>query len=107
MDTIEIYPGDYEPIELTFTDEESGEPIPLTGMTVKLLIYSDPDDTEPLIEKTVTEHTDPDNGISEVILTETDTAKFSKNKYYHAKPQLLDGEGHPSTATGFKIKGWY
>ena len=70
---------------LTFKDS-SGNAINITGytvfMTVKLNFDTDETDSQAIISKTVTSHTDPTNGITTISLSDSDTTIDVKDYYY-------------------------
>ena len=75
MATLSVYRGDSKTYNLTFTD--GGTALDITGytifFTVKVIVDDSADDTNAVISKTVTSHTDPTNGITEIVLSPTDT----------------------------------
>lgn len=76
-DTLSIKRGDQFTKEIVFTDN-IGEPIDITWCTVYFTIREegsvwDNDDTNALIQKDVTSHTDAVNGKTSVFLSSTDT----------------------------------
>lgn len=92
MFTISIIKGDTSNITVTFTDENSTA-IDLTGSTVFFTVkkaLSDSDDNA-LIKKDITSHTDAVNGITEIILTPTDTSINSGS--YKADLQIKNATG--------------
>lgn len=79
-----LYRGDSREYTLSFTDK-NGEPIPITGwkiyFTVKLN-YWDSDD-KAVIKKEITEHDDPINGKTRIILSPADTENIKYSEYYY------------------------
>lgn len=66
--------GDTFPISIQIVNDQD-EPVDLTGSTVFFTVkrrLPDPD-TQALISKTITSHTDPTEGFTEISLTENDT----------------------------------
>ena len=83
--TIRIIRGDDELLQVTFTDE-NGSPIDLTGSTVFFTVkkksdLSQDNDDLAVISITVTSHSDPTNGITEIPMTKTET-NLDKGDYY-------------------------
>lgn len=74
MTTIEVIRGDDVSMSLTFRDND-GDLIDITGYTVFFTVkdHLAKPDTEALIEKSTTSHTDPTNGQTTIELTSTDT----------------------------------
>jgi len=71
--------GDSETIQATFKDSD-GVAINLTGYTVFFTVKKECDidvvdttDTKAIIKKTITSHSDPTHGITQIPLTTTDT----------------------------------
>ena len=75
MSNLTIYRGDSKTYNLTFT--ENGAALDITGytifFTVKTISDVATDDSEAVISKTVTSHTNPTGGITQVVLSSTDT----------------------------------
>lgn len=71
---IKIIRGDDTTITVTFKDSD-GVAIDITGATVFFTVKSDIKDVDgsALISKDITSHSDPVNGITEVVLTNADT----------------------------------
>jgi len=73
---LEVYRGDSKTYELEFLDEQ-GNKLDLTNVeitfTVKRSVYDD--DSQAIIQKIITSHTDPTNGITRISLTPADTDK--------------------------------
>jgi hypothetical protein len=71
-------------IELTFT--ENGDPVNITGMTILFTVKRqcdiDKDDEFALIKKDITIHTQPEQGKSEINLSNEDTDIEAGNYYY-------------------------
>lgn len=89
-----IYAGDRKVINVTVTRNGAAEP--LTDKTllfaVKPSVTSSDDDN--VIEKAVTEHTDPANGKTQIVLTPDDTAVAAGSYVYGIR--VVDGE-NPTT----------
>jgi hypothetical protein len=79
-----IIRGDDKFYILTFTDDDTGDPIDITGWTVKFTVKEDLDDTDAnaIIKKEVTSHFDAANGKTKVQLTHDDTDQAIRNYYY-------------------------
>jgi hypothetical protein len=89
--------GDTKPITLTFTDKNN-QPINLTGATLWFTVKKNPldSDADAVIQKQITNHIDPINGISSVIITPEDTENLDTMKYYYDF-QLVDPSGNVTT----------
>lgn len=73
------------PIELTITDESTGNPIDITGYTFYLTIKRNKSDTDAaaIIQKTKSDpHTDPTNGITIIEIDKADTLDKSGDYFY-------------------------
>jgi hypothetical protein len=70
---------------VTVTDS-LGAPINLTGQTlyftVKRVLDDDLTDANAVISKNITNHSDPTNGISSVVILSTDTSSLEVGKYF-------------------------
>jgi hypothetical protein len=82
MNKLTIIRGDDVTIPVTFTDSD-GDPINLTGCTVFFTVKNEKsdDDDDAVISKSVTSHTTPASGITQVVLTHTDT-DIDPGSYY-------------------------
>lgn len=80
-------------IKLNF--DEDGEPLDITGyeilFTVKKQEEIKEDDDVALISKDITEHTDPTQGETELVLTNEDT-NIEAGKYYYDIRLVKDGK---------------
>lgn len=95
--TIQIIRGTDQTFAVTFTDS-SGSPINLTGQTVFFTVKeknkideSDITDTNAIIQKIVTTHSNPTQGQTNIILTSQDTLVPAGNYLYDLK--LVSGSG--------------
>jgi len=79
---LEIIRGDTTDITVTITDE-NGSAVDITGATVYFTIKSkiSDDDSNSLIQKEITNHTDPINGKTTISLSATETAEFPPDNY--------------------------
>lgn len=81
-----IIQGDDLTFTLTFKDED-GVVIDITGFTVFFTAKKDfdevVDDADAPLSATVTSHTDPTNGITEINIPNTDTVDLEPRKYYY------------------------
>lgn len=77
------YRGDDFIINLTFQDDE-GDPVDITGWTVFFTLKDDKDllDSQAIVQKTITVHVDPTDGISQVHVTNTETSTLVGTFYY-------------------------
>lgn len=81
---LSIIRGDDKYYNLTFTDG-TGSAIDITNWTIYFTVksnLSDTDDSNALIQKDVSSHTDPTNGKTRVHLTHGDT-DLTKGDYYY------------------------
>ena len=81
----DIIRGDTRHFKVTVVDK-TGVPKDITNATVffTMKISKDKDDTDPTtIQKKVTTHTDPQNGITKVTLLPSDTFDKQTGKYYY------------------------
>lgn len=81
-------------IKVNFT--ENGEPVDITGMAILFTVksqcnISSSDDKDALIQKDITEHTDPTQGETELVLTNEDT-NIEAGKYYYDIRLVKDGK---------------
>ena len=74
MADLTIIKGDTTSISVTFTDSD-GAAIDITGTTIFFTVKNDTgkDDTYAVIQKNVTSHSDPTNGITAIPLSSTET----------------------------------
>lgn len=105
MTELSAYRGDDKTWNLNFTDA-NGDPIDLTGSTVFFTVKvnkSDPD-SDAVISKSQSSHTNPTGGVTSISLTNSDTNVKVGNYYYDF--QLVDSAGLVTTIlTGiFMIK---
>ena len=102
----DFYRGDTRSITLTFTDKNS-DPIDLTGATLWFTVKSAvaDADADAVIQKKITDHTDPTNGISTVVISPEDTENLPIARYFYDF-QLVDPNGNVSTVLEgtFKLK---
>lgn len=92
----DIYRGDDKVYTVTVKDENQ-DPIDITGWTIYFTLkksLTDSDD-DALIKKDVTSHIDAVNGLSEIILLNTDT-DITPGKYYY-DIQIKDTLNHITT----------
>lgn len=105
MADLDIIRGDDLSIDFTYQDSD-GNAIDLTGATVYLTIKSDIDDdatdTEAVITKDVSSHTDPTNGITVIALTDSDTDVATG--FYVADIQVKDSGGDIDSSETFTVQ---
>lgn len=101
-DNLQIIRGDSQEITTTFEDE-NGVAINLTGKTVFFTVrdincISSSDDTDAIITKKITVHSDPTHGITKITLTKDDTNQEIKSYFYDL--QIVSGSDVISTDRG-------
>lgn len=71
---LSIYEGEDKVWTVTITDS-SGTPIDITGYTFLFTVKTNIDDTDTaaIIQKEITSHSDPTNGVTEITLIQSDT----------------------------------
>jgi len=89
-----LHKGDTRTYRLTFKDK-TGNPLDLTDLAVYFVVKNDDADTSSIIEKIITSHLDPTNGITEINLSSSDT-DIDYGIYYF-EIYLLDGSGQKTT----------
>lgn len=77
-----LYRGNTRPYALTFTDED-GEPIIITDWKLYFTLkkYAWKLDADASVVKDIIEHTDPTNGKTQFVLTESDTKDLRSGVY--------------------------
>ena len=98
MGKITVRRGDTSVINVVYTAKNV--PVDLTGSTVHFTVRatyaeSQTDDTDALIQKTVTDHTDPTLGQTSIELTPTQT-NIAASKYKY-DVQVVDADGKVTT----------
>jgi hypothetical protein len=99
MSNIEVIRGDDITINATFKDE-NGTAINITGYTVFFTVkdnYTSTTDTDALISKTVTSHTNPTQGITQITISDTEN-NLDEGEYYYDF-QLKDTSDKISSTT--------
>ncbi len=88
----------------TFTDED-GAVIDISSSTVFFTVKAKVGDTdaEALITKDVTSHTDPTNGITNIVLTDAQTDITPGNYFYDIKLKDSSGLFSQTTTADFKV----
>lgn len=87
MQDLTITQGDEKAYNLSFTS--GGEPLDITGATLKMTVKRSLKDETPVITKTVTAHTNPTAGETTLTLSTTDTDQPLGVYYYDI--QIADG----------------
>ena len=90
---LSIYEGEDKTWDVTLKDSES-DPIDITGYTFLCVVkekVSDGDGSA-LIKKIITSHSDPTNGITQIIITEADTEDNNGKFLYDF--QMEDASGN-------------
>jgi len=85
---LEVYKGDSPNIVLTVKNSSTGVAIDITGYTFYMMVKESPDDADgdAKINKIVTSHSDPTNGVTTISLSTEDTAQTvssSTQKYVY------------------------
>lgn len=90
---MEVKKGDTKPLTLYFTNENKTA-IAITGWTIFFTVKKEIDDIDDdaVIKKTITNHTDPENGKSELKLSSSDTNIDSGNYLYDIQIKNTLGE---------------
>ena len=103
IDLKPLYRGDDYPIPLAFT--KNGEVIDITEWKVYFTVkYHDTDsDNEAVIKYDVTEHTDPTNGKTAIMLTNGETGELIPGKYVY-DIQYKKDDGTVKTVMKGKLK---
>ena len=98
MSDLSIYRGDDATITLTVKDS-SGSVVDITGFTfwITVKVNASDSDENASIQKTVTNHTDPTNGETQIILDNNDTAINIGSYIYDI--QMKDGNEKITTLT--------
>jgi hypothetical protein len=104
-DIKDFYRGDTQRYRLTLTDAETGDPIDITGgsmwFTMKAKITDN--DADAVVQKHVTSHIDPANGVTEVVVEASDTVDTKPGTYYYDF-QYVDSIGNVKTILAGKVK---
>jgi len=99
---IKIIRGDDKLIELRFSKDNM--PLDITGWKIYFTMKkskADPDE-KAILAKDITEHSDPQNGITQLFLTNVETAEFKRGDYFY-DIQAKDNEGYIITVLKGKI----
>jgi hypothetical protein len=101
----DFYRGDTQRYKLTLKDVSTGTPIDLTGATIWFTMKPaiTDDDTNAVIQKQVTSHTDAVNGETEIVLTNADTQNLVLGTYYY-DIQYVAANGDVKTIIAGKLK---
>ena len=81
--TIDIFRGDHRTLNLTFT--QNGAALDITGYTVKFTVKENVSDSyaNAKIAKTVTSHTSPTAGQTQIDITNADTSPLLEQGYFY------------------------
>ena len=92
-----FYRGDTRKIKLKFKDK-AGSNLNLSGATIYLTVKNDIalDDDQSSFQKIITNHSNPLEGETTIIIDPSDTENLKPKKYYY-DIQLTDSEGNKST----------
>jgi hypothetical protein len=103
MDEIIVKKGNSATIPITFYDD-AGSALNITGATVLFQVKLNKDDTTALISKTVTTHTNPAAGETEIDLSGTDT-DIDVGSYWYDIRLTITGSIDQNTDSGvFTVK---
>lgn len=109
MNDITIFRNRTYPFTYNHTDT-AGAAVSLTGATVYFTVKSvwwdsSAADTTALIQKTITSHTDPDAGVTEWTINDSDT-DIAPGRYYYDVVVEFDGKSQPPSLYGkFTVTG--
>lgn len=92
----EVAKGQDWDLQLTFEDA-NGDPIDITGRTIYFTVkkkkyIDDTDDDNAALQKNITSHTDPTNGITEISLTDVETEALKGEYCYDIKYKKTNGD---------------
>jgi hypothetical protein len=93
---LEFFVADSVPLEIVVT--QNGMPIDITGYMLFFAIKNDADDTDENAKtfRVLTEFTDPEHGMTLLLLDKGDTDMEPKNDMVYAF-KLVDADGNPVT----------
>lgn len=98
--------GDAYKLKLTITDGET--PVDLSGClvfyTLKAEVDNDLEDSAAIIRKDVSEHSDPENGMTEIMIDGADTDGLVPGEKYVHDVQIVSAAGKPWTPLYGKVK---
>lgn len=106
MSISDFYRGDTQTYKITIRDKVTGTPVDITGSTFWFTLKEFPDlpDSEASIQKSVTNHADPTNGVTIITLTPADTGSLSPNTRYYYDFQWVTNTGDVHTIIAGKVK---
>jgi hypothetical protein len=110
MTAITLNRGDSKTYVVTCKYTSTGEAINITGWTVFFTVKkntnsNDSTDTDAIIKKTITSHTDPTNGITTISLTSDDTDIPSCSYMYDIQVKDASGNIGSTIADKFNVRG--
>ena len=100
----DFYRGDTQIYKLILKDP-NGNPIDLTGAAIWFTMKRNPNDPDAnaVVQKKVTNHIDPTNGVTEVRLEASDTANIQPATYFFDF-QYVSASGEVRTLLAGKVK---
>lgn len=108
MSSIIVKRATYREFNLTFTYNDGVTPIDLTGVELKFSVKSKSDklqnDNKALIEKTITAHTDAENGLSQLILSTTDTDISAGSYKWDIRMQITETDRNNTNTGDFIVE---
>ena len=104
MNKLSIIRGDDVTIPVTFKDSD-GDPINLTGSTVFFTVKNEKSDADDdaVISKSITSHTTPASGITQVVLTNEDTDVDPGSYFWDLQIKDSAGKIQSTQAAQFEV----
>ena len=96
--------GDTKPIRLSFKNAD-GTPVDISTATIYFTVkrsYNDPD-SEAVIQKVITNHTDPTNGVTGFTIEHADTIGLKATQYCYDIRIVFDGQVTTVLNGSFKL----
>jgi hypothetical protein len=104
MKDLFLYRGDTKHYPLTFTDSNNA-PIDITGWTVFFTVKTNLSDADlsAVLQKTITTHTAPTSGQTQIDLSSTDTDALNGDYYYDIQIKTVSGDITTVLSGSFKV----
>jgi hypothetical protein len=89
MSDLRMFRGDSRTWVVNFKDKSTGNPIDITGYTLFFTVkdknryLTDASDSSAIISKNVTTHVDSSSGISQIVITSSDTTSITPKAYIY------------------------